>query len=186
MFGSRSQISLEYMIITGFILVVIIIPTFLLLFSTTNKSIYNKINVQKVEDLSLGILNDAKQMYYLGLYSNKMVEYEMPRNVENIYILQLEKPDGKKEYYFGVTLTNGVDLNTFNFLSDVPLTSRESGMVIRDQSLGNLVPVCASAGYDCEFYSFIGGSISPGKKRFKVETMYDTGLQMVITRIYPT
>jgi hypothetical protein len=185
MFKARAQISLEYIIITGFILVVVIIPTFLLLFSTTNNSIYNTINIQKVEDLSLGILNDAKQMYYLGLYSNKVVDYEMPRNVDYLYILKLEKPDGSKEYYLGITITNGVDSHTFNFLSDVPLTSRESVLVEEDNSLEVLVPVCMSPGYSCEFYSFIDNSIAPGKKKFKVETLYDSDEQMVVSRIYP-
>jgi hypothetical protein len=187
MFKRKGQISLEYMIITGFILVVIIIPTFLLLFTTTNKSVYSKINIQKIEDLGLGVLNDAKQMYYLGLYSNKVVEYNIPNNVVNMYILDLTRSsDGGKEYYLGIVVQNGRDTEQFNFLSDVPISSTLSNYVDIDSTLNSQVDACdAVTGNTCTFYSFKDNAISPGKRRFKIETLYDTDLNIVISKIYP-
>jgi hypothetical protein len=187
MFKRKGQISLEYMIITGFILTVIIIPTFLLLFTTTNQSVYSKINVQKIEDLGLGVLNDAKQMYYLGLYSNKVVEYNIPNNVVNMYILNLTRgSDGEPEYYLGITIQNGRDIEQFNFLSDVPISSITSPYVSIDPSLNSQVSACDAATLNtCTFYSFKGNAISPGKRRFKIETIYDPDLKKVISKIYP-
>lgn len=188
--GKKGQISLEYLIITGFVVLAILVPTFLILFSSTNKSVYGTVNTQKAIDLGKGVINDAKQMYYLGLYSKKVVEYEVPQNVKHMFILELEHEDPVTNditiyYYFGLIMleTDGDKLYTFQ--SDIPLTSDDSNNYVVIGPNGAVVNECSNPENDCEFYSFIEYAKMPGLKRFKVETIYDSNDVMVKSELIP-
>lgn len=181
--SKNGQVSLEYMIITGFVVFAIIIPAFILLFYTTNRSVYGTVNTQMVSDLGNGLVNDAKQMYYLGLYSNKVSEYEVPKNVEYFYIVEIEQ-EGLKYYYLGVTLTDSKTRKSFFYLSDVPITSDDNNPnVVKGAPLEGLISECESS--ICEFYSFEGPAKLQGRKKFKIETTYDDEEDMVKASITP-
>lgn len=167
----KGQVSIEYLILTGFIVLAIIVPSIIFLYSVTNNSVHGKITNQKAVDLGKGIVNDAKQVYYLGLYSNKVVEYEIPRNAQNVYIVELEK-DNKIYYYFGITLSNGKETAEYKFQSDVPLTSDKTLSFVTDNAPDpNPVQECSES--TCKFHSFEEPISNPGKKRFKIETIYE-------------
>lgn len=173
--GFRSgQVSLEYMIITGFIVFAILIPSFLILFHYTTRGVGDSVSAQKTIDLGKGLINDAKQMYYLGIYSKKIAVYEIPDNVMSLAILKITKDS--KDYYY-IFIQSGNDQGVQTFQSDVPLTSTLTNDVIIDNDLGIMVPECSQ--YPCEFYSFIGNSVDEGQKRFKIETEWTDGVVAV-------
>lgn len=172
MLKNKSQLSIEYMILTGFVLLVIIVPSIIFLFSMTNQGVYGTVNVQKANDLGNGLVNNAKQVYYLGIYSKKVVEYEVPQNVENIFILELVKNE-KTHYYVGIIISDKKEVLRMMYPSSVPITATPtSGLIEKDESPKVHVPECQEPGVSCTFYNFKGFVLKPGKKEFKLETKY--------------
>ena len=171
----RGQVSFEYLILIGFVVFAILVPSFMVLFSSVNANVRDTLSNQKMVDLGHGLTNDAKQMYYLGLYSRKISTYDVPENIRHMFILKITY-DNKEYTYFGIAILDGDAIKTQTFLSDVPLTSELSENVVIDNSLKNLVKECSLSGYSCEFYSFNGPIITPGLKKFKIETVWNDGI----------
>jgi hypothetical protein len=168
----KAQISIEYLIIVGFVVAAILVPAFLLLFSSTYKNVYGPVNSQKVSDLGNGLINDAKQMYFLGIYSKKISQYEMPESVNSMFILNLTH-DGKEYYYIGLVIGDISEPKVHTYISNVPLTSDiTKEHVSKDPTLSRYVPECIMPGYTCDFFSFTGPTIMPGTKNFLVETVW--------------
>ena len=178
MVKNKSQISIEYMILTGFVLLVIIVPSVFFLYSFANKGVGGTVQRQKTMDLGNGLVDNAKQMYYLGLYSKKNVEYDVPINVENMFIVEIidTAPDPYEYYYyFGLIVKEEVD-KEYYFQSDVALTSDtkppyNTYIDTVDPGLLSLSTECSS--YTCNFFNFNDPVIKEGKKTFKLETVMD-------------
>ena len=69
------------------------------------------VNIQKANDLGNGLVENAKQIYYLGLYSQKTVEYAVPMNVRDMFIVEViyTPPDPDEVYYyFGLIINHYV------------------------------------------------------------------------------
>jgi hypothetical protein len=170
----KAQLSIEYLILTGFVLLLVVVPSVIFLSSLANKSVYGTITTERANELGNGIVDNAKQMYYLGIYSKKIVTYDVPNNVHKMFIIQMEK-DSKTYYYFGLILNDTKDATKFFFPSEVPLMSDATSLYVDTSDLSSYVSECASA-TSCSFYNFKGSVLRPGKKRFKIETKYDDSL----------
>jgi hypothetical protein len=183
---TKAQISIEYLILTGFILLIIVVPAAIFLSSMANKTVYGSLNTQRATDLGNGIVDNAKQMYYLGLYSKKIVDYYVPENVKKLFIVDLMEtlPSGavKEYYYFGIIVYDSKEMSRNFFPSTIPLMSditssyvefidSTSGSAYTD--ISSYVPECSSPSMSCSFYSFIAPVTREGKKSFKIETRYD-------------
>jgi uncharacterized protein (UPF0333 family) len=175
---NKSQISIEYLILTGFILLVIVVPAAIFLSSLANQSVYGTLNTQRAMDLGSGLVDNAKQIYYLGLYSKKVVDYTVPQNVKKMFILDLN--DGSKDYYYiGIIIDNGKEVSKNYFPSTIPLMSDanlapdyvEEGD--KNILLPYIIDECEVPTTSCYFYNFKGPVIHEGKKSFKLETQYD-------------
>jgi uncharacterized protein (UPF0333 family) len=171
---NKSQISIEYLILTGFILLVIIVPAAFFLSSLANKSVYGTLNTQRAMDLGYGLVDNAKQIYYLGLYSKKIVDYTVPQNVKKMFILDLNK-DNKDYYYIGIIIDDGKEVSKNYFPSAIPLMSDASNYPDYVDTIDSsaYVDECLDASTTCSFYNFKGSVIREGKKSFKIETKYD-------------
>jgi len=174
----KAQISLEYMILTGFILLVIIVPSAMFLFSFANKGVYGTVSTQKANDIGNGLVDNAKQIYYLGLYSKKTVSYDMPDNVKRFFILEMNQTStSKKYYYIGIIIDDGKEQSKHFIPSDVPLMSDLASPYVNDDfddSASHINECDPSFANICRFYNFIDPVTKPGKKRFKIETKYDS------------
>jgi len=169
----KAQISMEYMIIIGFVIFAILVPAFLILFSSTNNSVSSSVNTQKINDLGKGLTDDAKKMYYLGIYSKETSKYEVPVNVKDMFVLRINDLN-RDYYYFGVYVDDGRNPKVYTFLSDVPLTSDLSDNNVKLDSahtLFSLVKECTLPDYTCDFYNFTNTTTKPGMKNFKIETV---------------
>ena len=188
--SKQAQISMEYLILTGFILLIIIVPSAIFLFSFANKSVYGTVSTQKANDLGNGLVENAKQMYYLGLYSKKIVTYDVPDNVKRFFILEFNQTGtGRMYYYIGVIINDGKEESKYFIPSDVPLmsvplASDPNSMYVDNSDSSAYIVECASS--SCNFYNFKDPVIHPGKKKFKLETKYDnTGSNEVKVNIIP-
>jgi uncharacterized protein (UPF0333 family) len=174
--SGRAQISIEYLILTGFILLIVVVPSVIFLSSMANTSVSGTLSNQRINDLGNGLVDNAKQMYFLGLYSKKIVEYEVPQNVESIFIVEMTK-DSEKYYYVGIIINNKKELVKAFFPSSVPLMSvpeptDQNRFYVRTEDLSSYITECASPTI-CKFYNFVKPVTLPGKKKFKIETQYD-------------
>ena len=167
MLKNKSQLSVEYLILTGFIIGIISVVLVIFLKVFASGSAQDAINAQKINDLGDDIVKKAKQVFYLGLYSKQNVEYDIPDNVEFMFILELTKSTGEKFYYFGIHAKDK-EIKKHYFLSDVPIASDGTLVDVDEDDLSSLIPECSTA--TCKFYNFKGNLINPGKKVFKIET----------------
>jgi hypothetical protein len=134
-----------------------------------------------VTDIGNGLVNDAKQMYYLGIYSHKVASYQIPDNIESIYILNMTK-DSEEYFYVGVVINGKQGRRVFNFQSEIPLSSDtvyNDVSKMTDSNIKEYVPECGSS--RCTAYSL---SASEGKRNFKTEIVLDSE-NRAVAMIYP-
>ncbi len=179
----KSQISLEYLILTGFILVAVITPILIWVYSSATGSVGEKISGEQAVEFGEGLTDDAKQVYYLGIYSKKLVTYQLPGNIDKMFVLHLTDESAEPDrhfYYFGFN-TEYSNARKFIFESDVPLTSVEGVYSLSNSEVkmvsdpsGQIVYECGYEGYTCTLYLFEGSVMKSGRKEFKLETILDS------------
>ena len=179
MLKKRSQVSIEYVILVGFILVTILVPSVLIAQSMAGGEIYGGVNSKRTNDLGDGLLKTAKQLYFFGLYSKQAVSFEVPDNVEEFFLLEMDN-ETHKYYYIGIFIRDTGQAKKFFFQSDVPLYSEEnagSGVIIEDYyDLHTInIPECEGDELMCTYYRFTGSAIKTGMKNFKLETKLEDG-----------
>ncbi|HLP79232.1 MAG TPA: hypothetical protein VK158_01220 [Acidobacteriota bacterium] len=172
---NNAQMSIEYMILTGFLLLILIVPGVLLLYSYGNSSVYETINQQKIADFGNGMADSVRQLYYLGLYSKKNVVYDLPSGVEYLFLLKTETigPNPVTAYYIGVFLGDATTTKQF-FAIDAPIIL-ETGSIDSAgvaATIEGLISECASAGVDCTIQPLKKSLFKEGKRNFKLETTY--------------
>ena len=183
MLKNKSQISIEYLILTGFILLVLIIPAVIFLYSMANNSVYGTVNTQKIVELGDGLVSNAKQLYYLGLYSKRTVSYDMPQGVWKMFIVKMEGPGlPEPQYYIGMIINDTKEGAKYFFQSSVPLAAEHPDYVDTSDN-SDYIPECSSAA--CSFYNFQRPVTKPGRKQFKVETKLDPASGEVKAYIKP-
>jgi hypothetical protein len=196
----KTQISIEYIILTGFILLVLIVPTVIYLQRYAGGGIFDSVNQKKANELGHGIVKTAQDMYYLGIYSKKIVSYDVPRNVQLMFIMNMTMQPNPAQppttvYYLAMYMQGEKDtVKKFYFQSDVPIRSEGSNMVpctygepqppgvIIGCSSGFDISQCTEVGTNtkCSFDIFTDPSsygtttITPGTKDFKVEVKQDS------------
>ena len=169
----KAQISMEYLILTGFIIGIIIVPTMLFFRTFAGDSIYGSINERKAKDMGNGITDSAKQIYYLGLYSKQKVEYELPDNIEKMYIAKLSD-SGSSHYYFVIAVSEREKVTKYLFQSDVPLISDPSITYVDTEDNSEDIEQCNPPyTYTCSFYNFKKPIINSGSRAFRLETRLD-------------
>jgi uncharacterized protein (UPF0333 family) len=185
MLANKSQISVEYLILTGFLLLAIIIPAVIFLYSLANQSVYGTVNAQKAVDIGNGFVTNAKQLYYLGLYSKRIVEYDVPQSVWKVFVVEINEGD-KLHYYVGIILNDTKQGSKFFFQSNVPLIAEAPPGhpdLVNTQDNSEAIPECRSPN-SCNFYNFAGSVIKPGRKEFKIETKIDTAAGGSEAKVY--
>ncbi|HLG25084.1 MAG TPA: hypothetical protein VI564_09200 [Candidatus Nanoarchaeia archaeon] len=160
----KSQISIEYLILTAFVFGTIVLFAVILLQTFTGDSTSNLLSEQKINDIGNDLLTKSKQVYYLGLYSKQISTYDFPDGISEFYILQIQK-DGKDSYYIGITTKEKKEKKYF-FLSDVPLMSEDPFV---DSTM--TLPECSAA--LCRFYRFSGRYTNKGIKKYSTEVRLD-------------
>jgi len=165
----KSQVSIEYLILTGFIVLLVVVPSVVYLYSILNQNVYGVVTQQKVNDVGDRLLDTAKQMYFLGLYSKRIVDVDIPPNVERMYLATLD--DGINKFYYLAVVIVDEDTQKFFFQSEVPITSKVTPPIVTTDTPLLDIKECADPGISCSFFNFEDFVTLPGKKRFKVETI---------------
>lgn len=111
----NAQSSLEYLMIIG-LTFGIIIPTIYLFFTYTKESNVQIVDAQ-LSSIGRNIVNTAESIYYSGEHARIILEFNMPENVDNVFIIAKRELIFKVETEFGDT--------DIVFFSDVNITGHD-------------------------------------------------------------
>lgn len=106
----RSQISMEYVVILGFAMIVIIAILGIALFYSGN--IKDRIKIIQVNNFANKIVSSAESVYYYGEPSKATISIYLPDGIENITILE-------KSLFISTQLSSGLEKSSFS--SNVPI-----------------------------------------------------------------
>jgi len=113
----NAQVSMEYVIIIGFILL-ITIPLIMIFYEHTSNTSYQVITSQ-VDMIAKKIVDSAESVYYLGEPSKTRIKVYMPENVEQVIIYD-------KEIVFKVKTNSGLtdisQISSVNISGDIAIT----------------------------------------------------------------
>ena len=113
----NAQVSMEYVIIVGFILV-IMIPLILIFYEHTS-STNDQIITSQVDMIAKKVVDSAESVYYLGEPSKTRIKVYMPENVEQVTIYD-------KEIVFKVKTGSGLtdisQISSVNISGDILIT----------------------------------------------------------------
>ena len=132
--GKRAQISLEYLMVMGFAML-IIIPVILVFFLQT-EDIHDNVNLNQARRISRKIVNAAHSVYYVGEPSQTLIEVVMPEKINSINI-------SGRELIFEIETQGG--LTDIYEIADMNLTgslSTDSGRrTVKVEALSNSVRI---------------------------------------------
>ncbi|MFH0875904.1 MAG: hypothetical protein V1859_08250 [archaeon] len=178
------QIAMEYIVMVGIVFLILIPAMYLLrnyVSSSKDQIIGQKLNVAAHE-----ILSAAKEVYYYGVPSKKVIEIEMPAGIENMGVFFSSSPYADYELIFAYNSEEGIAKSLFQ--SDVPILAFD-GPDINDPANSCYVtnsrtiqysstdPTCNSnnmapeCGVPNDCICNPQKDFSPGKKYFKVEAV---------------
>lgn len=121
----RGQVSLEYIIVMGFIFLMII--PLLVLFTTESNNIRDEINIHQAQNVARKISASAESVYYYGYPSKTTIKAYMPQNVQaitienNEVVIKLSTGNGDLDIveYTPVNITG--DMQTFSGLHKITI-----------------------------------------------------------------
>lgn len=106
----RSQISMEYIVILGFVLIVIIGILGVALFYSG--SIKDQMKTTQVSNFAHKLISTAESVYYYGEPSKATISVYLPEGVKDITI-------ASDQIYISTQMNSGIDKSSFS--SNVPL-----------------------------------------------------------------
>ncbi|MBW3017230.1 hypothetical protein KY316_02565 [Candidatus Woesearchaeota archaeon] len=95
---SRAQSSMEYLLLTSFILGVVLV--LIVLFQTYSQETLDNIRMTQADQIARKIVDSAEKVYYLGEPSKITIKAHMPSNVKSITI-------GNNEIFFVLSTSQG-------------------------------------------------------------------------------
>lgn len=113
--GKRGQISVEYLIVVGFV-VAIVVGMLAIAFFYTN-GIKDEIKINQIRDYAGNLVSTAETIFFAGEPSRTLIELYLPGGVQSIEILDDEVV---------ITATTSSGTNIIGFPSDVPLDPSSS------------------------------------------------------------
>lgn len=97
---TRAQVSMEYLIIVGFV-AVIVIPMILIFYTYADRT-EDEIISNQVQKIGLKVGDTAEAMYYLGDPSRTKIRSYFPKNINNVTV-------GNNEIVFIIRTKEGLD-----------------------------------------------------------------------------
>ena len=125
---SRAQISVEYLIIIGFIFAILIPGTYLFYTNTLRQS--DEATSDVINKIGNEVVNSAKSMYFVGERSWVTLEVVFPETVVDYYILDAtefvvvyDTQEGRTESVFFSDINMSGPINRSDFQTDPPYTN---------------------------------------------------------------
>ena len=159
--NGKAQIAVEYVLIIVFILSILVAGMYI--FRGYAMGSRDKIIENKVELISNAFIDNAREIYFLGEGSKKVVTIEMPDQVENIIAFDA----GGKEFYLIFNILTSSGQKELFYKSDVLIKKDSITSIHYDD------PASCHGADSCDFYYFRDNEISAGIKNFMIEAKKD-------------
>lgn len=131
----KAQVSIEYLIIIGFV-TMISIPMLIIYYDYTTTS-NSEIISKQVNNVAQKIVDSAEEVYYLGEPSQTTINAYIPENIEEATI------ELKKEIVFKVRTKNGlinvIQSSAVNITGSLPITQGKHVITLKAQESDVLV-----------------------------------------------
>ena len=146
---TKGQASLEYMIVVGVSLAVLLPTIYLFMnYSTTSQA---SIDISRLNTIGNRIISNAEKIYYLGPPSKITIEETFPSNIEEMYLIwRPGAPTPTSELVIRIRTANGATEKVF--LSDLQLV--KPGTPVTANSINN--------------FTVTGSKISSGSKKIQI------------------
>ncbi len=156
----KAQIAMEYILILALALM-IILPAVYLFRNYAYESNENLVQSRLYEIGNL-IVGKARKLYYYGPPSKTTINFEMPPQVDNMFIIVYKNPDdqAKNEYYLGFKIAGKKEI-LIDSLAAINLT--------QGVQCENLEEDCSSPNINC--YCFSDKFYTKGKKIYSLEVV---------------
>lgn len=124
--GVKAQISLEYMIIIGFALI-ITLPLLVIFFSNSSELTEN-VNTHQAKKIVREVVSAAEKVYYLGEPSQAVVRINMPGGVEDVIIRNKEF---LLKVQFRTSITDIYEVSSVNLTGSISSTSGIKNILVQ-------------------------------------------------------
>jgi uncharacterized protein (UPF0333 family) len=115
--NKRSQFAVEYLLVVG-IGLIILIPSIILFYNYSTTQSEETISV-RINNIGRNIVNNAETIYFMGPPSRRTLEEEFPNKIFNISISNTTNED---KNYYGLKFVVGDAKGEHLFLSEIPIT----------------------------------------------------------------
>lgn len=116
MLGKPAQASMEYIMIAGFVALVIIPTTFIFYRYASDSA--EEIDQAQIEKFGRDVVSTAETVYYLGPPSRIFIEERLPKNVQSISI---EQDPATGTYLFAIAASSKSGIVNFTFPTKVSI-----------------------------------------------------------------
>ncbi len=86
MLKKRGQASIEYVLIFGFALMMLM--PLIVIYSTQEESIRDDVNIVQARNIVNSVVDNAQKVYFIGSPSKTTINVRMPNNIEDIEITE--------------------------------------------------------------------------------------------------
>ncbi|MBI4149644.1 hypothetical protein HY491_04300 [Candidatus Woesearchaeota archaeon] len=161
--GASAQVSMEYVMIFAFILL-IIIPT-AYVFRDYIRESTDSITINKIGRIARAIADTGREAYFTGPPFKSVITIEFPEQIGSMYVLD-SRESQSPEYFLMFNVLTATGTQTLFFESDVPIQcyTSASNLCLEDTTLHEQ---CRVPGFHCS--AFEARDYSPGLKRMKIE-----------------
>ncbi len=166
----KAQISIEYLIIIGVVVFLIVLPSAIFLSTFAQTTIYGAVTSEQADQVGRGLTQAAQQVFYLGLFAQKKVSLPMPNNVEEIVMFTITV-NSNDFHYLVIRIDDGVIPQTFYYQSRAPLIAPS---IYEDTVAPAYIAECAGVACNNVFV-FRQPVTFPGLKQFSLETVRRDG-----------
>jgi len=188
----RCQIAMEYIVMVGVVFLILIPGMYL--FRNYAASTNDQIMDQRINHVAAEILNSAREMYYFGPPSKRVVEVDMPDGIVNMGVYYSDNgasDPSNDEYLLIIAYNTDSGEVVRDFVSDVPILAFDIDPIANPCSANNQ-GVISTGGTECngltfmdcgvadECYCFSPKVYTAGKKFFNMQAKaWDYGLPSI-------
>ena len=163
MFNPKSQAAMELVLLIAALLF-IFLPIFYFLGDYSLKSGAQIVSSQ-VNQIGKKLVDESREMYYLGLFSKEIITVNIPDRVVGMNTIIINN-SGDFEYYLMIEYYKDQSRMNATFPSEVPIVTYKPCYIEP-----NIAAACSGPGVDCYLCEFNTTDCTPGVKNFKLETV---------------
>jgi len=179
---AKSQTAMEFTLLIAAVLVIFLPIFFILSDASINTS--SQIIDNQVTKIGRKLVDESREVYYLGLFSKQVVTVNIPERVISMNTVIINDSGAYENYLFIEIYKDGF-LHNITFASEVPLVGKNPCYLDPDIATGCSDPPLLVTALKCYRCPFDSDDITPSTKHFKLETIrWKSEYAVNITQVY--